>query len=250
MIKPGDNNGADSDKAAVRLALAATPPARSTEEVSTDELIALRQGTLSTADRQRVLAVLDASETSYEDWLALNRYLDDEQPATSNGRRNKYLAWGIGTAAAALLAAVLLTTSQPPSLVVLLDRSYAQALSSGAVSLSMSPLQFMGGPNSELGFTGGTGSEVRQALGSGLWAGAAQLRGEEDTSYPETLLPPGIQRASLADGPWAGTDWVGQATLGRWLVLAVAGLSATSGPARVLARAGHHRRAAAYCCRR
>jgi hypothetical protein len=208
-----------SDTLSVRLALAATRSKESVAEVSTDELLALRDGTLAVGERERVLAILDRSPASYDEWLALNRYLDDERRAGDERRRPRYLPWA-AAAAAAVVAALIVTTTRSPTLGQQLEDRYAEALASGAVSVTASSLAFMGEPGAAAGFAGGELANSRRALGAGLWAGGALLSGATEASYPQALLPSDKAAAEPSARPWEGTAWAAHAALGRWLVLA------------------------------
>jgi len=206
--------------------LKATTPAATTDEVSTEQLGALRNGSLTKQERQRVLELLDSSESCYQEWLALNRYLDDEAADESTVSRPwyaNYPAWSIGTAAAGALLVLIFVLGQPPSLERMLEQSYAEAISKGIVSPTVTLPELFTAPRPGYSLaTNATDRLPRRALGAGLWAGSATLRGDADVPYPDLLLPPGRAEAHIGQAPWQGTEWAGHAALGRWLVLVAA----------------------------
>jgi hypothetical protein len=173
---------------------------------------------LSGREREKVLAALDSSDATYEEWLALNRFLDDDTGEDAVARPRRYLSWAGGLVAAGLAIAIVFFIRGPDGLESSLDRSYEELLS--ARGPSTSPLMFVDGPDAGTGFTASNATR-KQALSAGLWAGAAEIRGEASARYPAQLLPPGVDDADLADRPWRRTDWAGYAVLGRWLVLVV-----------------------------
>lgn len=221
--KRGDN---DPEQLNVRLALRATAPTSSTDEVTTEQFIGLRAGTLTARERKCVLDMLDRSESCYQEWLAFNRYLDDEGPGVfeiTRSLNSNRLAWGMGVAAAGAMLALVVILSQPSPLGQVLDQSYADARSAGIVAPNVTLLELFGDPPSGFDFTSHTTDSLpRRSLGAGLWAGAAMLNGDVDTSYPEMLLPPATSAARLGQVPWQDTEWAAREVLGRWLVLVAA----------------------------
>jgi hypothetical protein len=214
------------ERLGVRLALKATAPVSSTDEVSTEQLISLRDGSLTPPEKLAVLEVLDRSESCYQEWLALNRYLDDESTGASAVSRPWYsnrLAWGVGAMAAGLLLALFVILNLPLPLEQVLDQSYAKARSAGIVTPNVTLPELIGGPRSAYDLTTATADSLpRRGLGAGLWAGSATLGGEVNLPYPQVLLPPGTSAARLGQAPWQDTEWAIHATLGRWLILVAA----------------------------
>jgi hypothetical protein len=174
---------------------------------------------LSGREREKVLAALDSSDATYEEWLALNRFLDDDTGKDAVARPRRYLPWAGGIVAAGLAIAFVFFIRGPDGVESSLDRSYEELLS--ATGPSTSPLSFVDGPDAGTGFGANSDAMTRVALSAGLWTGAAEIRGEAGARYPAQLLPPGVDDADLADRPWRRTDWAGYAVLGRWLVLVV-----------------------------
>lgn len=228
MSEPESKNAVDrkGERLDVRLALTATAPESSTEEVTTEQFIGLREGTLTPDEKRRVVELLDSSESAYREWLAFNRYLDEEgakQPRVPRPRHLGRLAWVGGSAAAGLLLAVILILGQPPTLERAIDRSYARASATGIVSASgaVPDLATLAGSGYEMSASD-PGSMARRALSAGLWAGAAALSGDADASYPVGLLPANRSGSRLGQAPWQESDWASYAELGRWLVLLAA----------------------------
>ena len=223
---PKKRGNSDPQQLNVRLALKATAPSLSTDEVSTEQLVGLRDGTLTTRERKRVLDMLDRSESCYQEWLALNRYLDDESVGkleVPHARNSNRLAWSLGVAMASALFAVIVIFSQPPPLEKVLDQSYADARSAGIVAPNVTLPELFGDPPSVYDFASNTMDSLPQrSMRAGLWAGAATLNGDVDTPYPAALLPPTASTARLGQAPWLGTEWAAHELLGRWLVLVAA----------------------------
>jgi hypothetical protein len=222
MTEAGDYTGSDRqrEKLSAWIALAATHPARSGVEVTTEQMIEFRNGTLSGREREKVLAALDSSDATYEEWLALNRFLDDDTGKDAVARPRRYLPWAGGIVAAGLAIAFVFFIRGPDGLESSLDRSYEELLS--ATGPSTSPLSFVDGADAGTGFAASSDATRRVAMSAGLWTGAAAMRGQSSGPYPTQLLPPGVSDANLADRPWSRTDGAAYAALGRWLVLVVA----------------------------
>jgi len=233
MQRPGSQSDKtqvnEADRLRARLVLAATRIDEQEVQVSIDDLIALREGRLSADHRQRVLQLLDSCPECYEEWLALNRFLDDEARLSDAGRKG-WLVRGmpfVGTrtitaaaAAVVLAVSVMLFFVQAPDIGTRVDRAYASAEKysllpahpGGLITLDETHYAFGGS---------GDNAIARTAFAAGAWSANHVLQGDAASDYPEGLLPPSVTAASFNDEPWHETQWSVYTDTARWLVLVV-----------------------------
>ena len=237
QIPPDD----EDERLRVRLALAASRVETSAVEVSTEQMLALRDNRLTGEEREHVLSALDANPEAYEDWLALNRFLDGEHAADRRPRilpvwaRSRLAVGGASAAAVAALVVALVLLVRVPAVSTLVQAELEQAISAGLVTAGEQMGQLPAYDESASDSYGfgpadvGTGS--RQALASGIWAAREWLAGQRTSPYLDDLLLAGTSGANIAENPWRDTEWEAYTTLGRWLVL-IAAVCAGPDPGR------------------
>jgi hypothetical protein len=232
---PPENERFREERSSALVALAAQPPAQPPDaHPSPEELAAFGEGRLNPADRERVLAHLDACSDCYEEWLAVAAALaaDPPQPwwrwPTTFGarryRRRRTLVWsGAGMALAACLAlAVLVPWRTDSGLPALIDGAYETARAGAGPDLreiaarDTAPRRE---PASTYGFSAGAGSDAARAFAAGLLEGRSALSGGDhfSTPIPPDLAPSPDQPAE--SGAWQDTEWADYALLGRWVYL-------------------------------
>lgn len=216
-----------TDRLRARLVLALGQAQVGTSQVSVDELIALRDGTLSNESRERLLRLLDSCPDCYEEWLALNRFLDDEESPFATGPWLRVTRWwsfatarNLSAAAAVVVIAVMLTLLLRPEtdLGTDIDRAYELAIKQSLLPPEPTPLIATGLPGYAFA---GTGDVVmaRTAFAAGIWRGNHELQQDVSAAYPGPLLPSGVPTASLPNDPWQKTRWSVYSETARWLVL-------------------------------
>jgi len=75
-------------------------------------------------------------------------------------------------------------------------------------------------PAAALGFASGRHSSANRAFGAGLWAGRAEISGEQMASMPKFLSPKWQGR--IKKDHWSETQWAPFYSAGRWCLLAQA----------------------------
>lgn len=227
MSQSEETQISEIDRLRARLVLALARVQEGASQVSVEDLIALRQGTLSDEARESVLQLLDSSPMCYEEWLALNRFLDEEEARSATLARAGGKQWrtvfsvrNLAAAAALVALAVALTLLLKPvaDLGSEIDRVYALAISQSLLPARSLPLLANG--VSAYAFSG-TGDErmEKAAFVAGIWRANHELKQEDRAAYPVQLLPPDVPVASLPDDPWSKTRWSVYSETARWLVL-------------------------------
>lgn len=233
---PPENERFREERLSALVALAAQPPTQPPDaHPSPEELAAFGEGRLNPADRERVLAHLDACSDCYEEWMAV---ADARAADPSRARRVRWLPafgarwrhqrrallWsGAGAALAACLALVLLVPWRTDSgLPALIDGAYETARAGAGPDLreiaarDTAPRRV---PASTYGFSAGAGSDAARAFAAGLLEGRSALSGGDhfSTPVPPDLAPSPGQPAE--SGAWQDTEWADYALLGRWVYL-------------------------------
>ncbi|HPE70568.1 MAG TPA: zf-HC2 domain-containing protein [Candidatus Competibacter sp.] len=237
---PLEEQQLQDERLSVLVTLAVQSPAhRDEEHPSAEELAAFSEGQLSSTDRERVLAHLDACSDCYNEWLAVTHVLaavpdprpQAEEPRPSpmpissipHRRRRIFLWSGTGLALAASLALFLLapwrTDSELPTLI---DRAYDPLQTASVPGLRETAARQTlpwEASTPTYSFASDTASEAARAFAAGLWEGRAMLSGDGDhhATRPALLAPSSAQTAT--PDAWQNTEWADYALLGRWLFL-------------------------------
>lgn len=218
---PGDRP--DLERLWVRLAIAATSFATTHSSVTPETLIALREGRLANAERVRVLAMLDTCPDCYDDWLALNLALAEEQGSQQTGRM-RWPFWAsiaLGAVASLVLALWLGTSRFSPAIGAQVAATYQEASDLGLLP-SRSWLKLESGAPDRYAFqTPTVSSSAERALASGIWAGRRLTEGDAVAIFPPAFVPKGLDRSPITPDPWGRSDVADYSALGRWLVLVV-----------------------------
>jgi hypothetical protein len=222
------------------VALAAQPLATPLDEhPPAEELAAFGEGRLGPADRERVLAHLDACSDCYEEWLAVVNILDARPapvqqdvstppapilqvrrplpiPDISRSHRWRRRAWigsGAGLALAACLALVVLVPWRTDSgLPALLEGAYDTAQAGATPELRQTAARQTlpwEAPTRTYGFSATEATAATRAFATGLWEGRTLLAGAAHSTSPPAALSP----------PTPAAEWADYTLLGRWVIL-------------------------------
>lgn len=225
------------DRSRALLALSAREPVEEGSCPSIDELAAFMDGTLEPAEREAVLAHLDACPKCYNDWLAVSSMRDETlwrrlcsrlEGVISEGRKlllgsgRRYLAPAFAVAAVACLALFFwLPGLRAPDLSGLIGKSYTTALlesiSFEQAGLGEDPSLPWERPTRSYGFSSPKQYlHASRAFGAGLWAGRqALLKGTELPPMPD-FLSPGWQDENAVKEGWSETPWAAYYWMGKW----------------------------------
>lgn len=231
---PPENERFREERLGVLVALVAQPPAPPAgDHPSAEDLVAFGEGRLNPADRERVLAHLDACSDCYEEWMAVADALAADSPSarrwwrwpTTFGvrrRRRRALVWSGAALAACLVLALLVPWRTDSGLPALIERAYETTRAGAGPDLreiAARDTTSRPGLAPTYGFSSGPGSEAARAFAAGLLEGRAALSGGDhfSTPIPPELAPSPSQPAE--SGAWRDTEWADYVLLGRWVYL-------------------------------